>query len=67
MLASQRNGTLYVGHSDNLSKRVWQHREKMFPGFTARYGVSMLVRYEVHDSREGAKIRERQIKKWNRA
>ncbi len=61
IVARQPNGTLYTGHTDALSKRIWQHREKAFPGFTATYGVMMLVWYEVHDSRE------RQIKKWNRA
>ena len=67
ILASQMNGTLYTGHTDALSKRIWQHKEKVHPGFTAKYGVDMLVWYEVHDSREGAFRREQQIKKWNRA
>jgi putative endonuclease len=66
-LASRRNGTLYVGMTDNLVRRVWEHRSGLFPGFTKKYGVKMLVWYELHESRETAFQRERQIKKWNRA
>ena len=67
LLASDRNGTLYCGHTDDLAERMEQHRTKTFKGFSARYDVTRLVWYEVHDSREGAFLRERQIKKWNRA
>jgi putative endonuclease len=67
ILANRRNGTLYVGMTDDLVKRVWLHKEKVLPGFTKDYGVKFLVWYEVHDSRESAFMRERQIKKWNRA
>ena len=67
MLASERNGTLYVGHTDDLIERVRQHREKARPGFTARYSVDRLVWFEPHDDREAALRRERQIKKWYRA
>ena len=67
ILASQPNGTLYTGQTDDLAQRMWRHREEHFRGFTAKYGVKMLVWYEVHDSREGACLREAQIKKWNRA
>lgn len=67
ILASRRNGTLYVGSSDDLARRVWEHKERLRPGFTARYGVDQLVWYEVHDSREGALQRERLIKRWRRA
>jgi putative endonuclease len=67
ILASQPNGTLYTGHTDSLTKRMWEHREGVRPGFTAKYGVKLLVRYEPHDTREGAFRRERQIKKWNRS
>ena len=66
ILASKRNGTLYVGMTDDLVQRVWMHKEEVLPGFTKEYGVKMLVWYEVHDSRESAFARERQIKKWNR-
>jgi putative endonuclease len=67
MLASQRNGTLYIGMTDNLARRVWEHQTVVVPGFTKRYGVKILVWYELHESRESAFQRERQVKKWNRA
>jgi len=67
MLASKRNGTVYLGMTDDLVKRVWQHRTNLIPGFTQRYGVKMLVWYEQHESRESAFLRERQMKKWSRA
>ena len=66
LLASKRNGTLYVGMTDDLVGRVWQHREGVVPGFTKRYGVKLLVWYKVHESRETAFARERAMKKWNR-
>ena len=67
LLASRRNGTLYVGSTEGLVMRVSQHREKSRPGFTARYGVTRLVWFEVHDTRSSAFQRERQIKEWKRA
>jgi len=67
MLASQRNGTLYIGSTDDLGKRVWEHKEGILKGFTAEYGVRRLVWYEAHVMREGAFTRERQMKKWKRA
>jgi putative endonuclease len=67
ILASRRNGTLYVGMTDDLVRRAWEHRTGAIPGFTKRYGVKLLVWYEAHESREAAFQRERQIKKWNRA
>ncbi|MFZ5671158.1 MAG: GIY-YIG nuclease family protein [Pseudomonadota bacterium] len=67
LLASGPYGTLYCGQTDDLGKRVWQHKTKAYSGFTAKYGVDRLVWYEVHDSREGARAHERAIKKWNRA
>jgi len=66
ILASQRNGTLYVGVTSNLPKRVWEHREGFVEGFTERYGVKQLVWYEVHGEAMAAITREKQIKKWNR-
>jgi putative endonuclease len=66
ILASRRNGTLYTGSTDDLIARVSQHKAKTFQGFTAQYGVDQLVWFEVHDSRDGAFRRERQIKKWKR-
>jgi putative endonuclease len=67
ILAGRRNGTLYIGMTDNLARRVWEHRTGAVPGFTRKYDVKLLVWYEVHDSRESAFRRERQLKKWNRA
>ena len=67
MLAHKKNGTLYIGSTDNLSERIRQHRAKERPGFTAKYNVTRLVWYELHDTREDALVRERQMKKWNRA
>jgi putative endonuclease len=67
MLASGRNGALYIGSTDNIAKRVWQHRERLRPGFTSRYGVTHLVWYESHDTRGGAFRRERRIKEWRRS
>lgn len=67
IVASKRNGTLYIGMTDDLLKRVWQHRTGVVPGFTRDYGVKTLVWYETHESRESAIVRERRMKKWNRA
>ena len=66
LLASGRNGTRYVGHTDSLLDRLRQHHEGSHGGFTARYGVKTLVWYELHESREEAFRRERRIKTWNR-
>jgi len=66
ILASQRNGTLYIGSTDDLSKRTWEHREGVRAGFTRMYGVHLLVWHQAFDTREGAFRRERQMKKWNR-
>jgi putative endonuclease len=67
ILASPRNGTLYFGMTDDLARRTWQHRTGVVAGFTKKYGVKILVWYELHESRESAFKRERQLKKWNRA
>jgi putative endonuclease len=67
MLASQRNGTLYVGVTNDLGRRVGEHKEKVVPGFTKRYGVRMLVWYEIYGDINDAIAREKQIKGWNRA
>jgi putative endonuclease len=67
ILASQRNGTLYVGVTSNLVARTWQHRNHVVEGFTSRYDVTLLVWYELHETMESAILREKQIKKWNRA
>ena len=67
ILTSRRNGTLYVGMTDNIGQRVWQHKSGAIPGFTKKYGLKSLAWYETHETRESAFIRERQIKKWNRS
>ncbi len=67
ILASQRNGTLYVGMTDSLVRRIHQHRAGTYSGFNQRYGVKTLVWFEVFDTRAGAFRRERAIKKWRRA
>jgi putative endonuclease len=67
ILASQRNGTLYIGVTSDLAERIAQHKEKTFGGFTARYGVDKLVYFETHDDADSAILRETQLKKWNRA
>lgn len=67
MLASKRNGTLYIGSTDDLGKRIWEHKSEVFKGFTSRYGVKALVWYEAHETRASAFMRERQMKKWERA
>jgi putative endonuclease len=66
IVASRPYGTLYIGHTDDLARRVFEHREKVRPGFTARYGVTRLVWFETFESREGAFRRERQMKEWRR-
>lgn len=66
MLASKRNGTLYVGVTTDLGQRVWQHKEKSGGGFTQRYGIDRLVYYEVYDEVTLAIQREKQLKKWER-
>jgi putative endonuclease len=67
LLASRRNGTLYVGVTSNLPSRIFQHRSGLIPGFTREYGVKLLVWFEQHATMESAIIREKRIKKWNRA
>jgi len=66
ILASSLNGTLYVGVTSDLVKRVWQHREGLADGFTKQHDIKNLVWYEVHSDITEAIRREKQIKKWNR-
>jgi putative endonuclease len=66
MLASKPYGTLYTGTTSNLVRRIWEHKNKVVPGFTKRYGVDRLVWFEAHQSRDTALQRERQIKEWKR-
>ena len=66
MLASRRNGTLYVGVTSDLIKRLWEHKNDLVEGFTRRYGVHTLVWYEQHESMMAAIQREKAIKEWQR-
>ena len=66
ILASGRNGTIYVGVTSDLPDRMEQHRQGLTPGFTSRYGVKDLVYYEHHETMEMAIAREKRLKKWNR-
>jgi putative endonuclease len=66
LLASQRNGTLYIGVTSDLIDRVYQHRNELDEGFTKRYKIHDLVWYEPHQTMESAIQREKQLKKWDR-
>ena len=66
ILASKRNGTLYIGVTSDLGRRVWEHREELIDGFTKNYGVRMLVHYEVFENVRDAIHRESRLKKWKR-
>jgi putative endonuclease len=67
IMASRKNGTLYVGVSGDPVARIWQHKNDWFEGFTKRYGVKRLVWYEVHEDAEAAIQREKRLKEWHRA
>ena len=67
IMASRRNGTLYIGVTSNLVQRVWNHKQGLVEGFTSKYCVKMLVYFEPHESTESAITREKQLKKWERA
>ncbi|HRQ79932.1 MAG TPA: GIY-YIG nuclease family protein [Azospirillaceae bacterium] len=67
IMASDRNGTLYIGITSDLARRVEEHRTGALQGFTSRYGVRWLVYYEVHDDAENAILREKRLKEWKRA
>ena len=66
ILASRRNGSLYVGVTANLVKRIWEHRNNMTEGFTKRYEIHRLVWYEIHATMESAIRREKRMKDWKR-
>ncbi|MBI2961638.1 MAG: GIY-YIG nuclease family protein [Betaproteobacteria bacterium] len=67
ILASRRNGTLYVGVTSDLIKRIYEHKNDFVDGFTKEYGVHTLVYFELHGDMQAAIEREKRIKKWNRA
>ena len=66
ILASRRNGVLYVGVSSNLVKRIWEHKSDFVDGFTKKYHVHTLVYFELHATMEEAIKREKQLKEWRR-
>ena len=66
ILANQQNGTLYVGRTDDLIKRTWQHKQKLMKGFSSRYGVDKLVYFEVFDDPANMVRREKRLKTWKR-
>ena len=66
ILASRRNGTLYIGVTSDLIKRVWEHKNDFVEGFTKRYGVHTLVWFEIHSTIDAAITREKAIKEWKR-
>lgn len=67
IMASKRNGTIYVGSNDDLARRAWEHRNGVVEGFTKRHGCQLLVWYEVQEDLMGARRREYQMKEWKRA
>jgi putative endonuclease len=67
ILASKRNGTLYIGVTSDLQKRTWEHKSNTVEGFTKKHGVHQLIYYELHDDMVSAITREKQMKKWDRA
>jgi len=66
LLANKKNGTLYIGVTSDLRKRIYQHKNGTYQGFSSKYKTHMLVYYELHESMDAAITREKQIKKWNR-
>jgi len=66
LLASKPNGTLYIGVTSNIIKRIWEHQHSVVEGFTKKYGVHRLVWLEQHETMESAIKREKTLKKWNR-
>ncbi|MHB8920341.1 MAG: GIY-YIG nuclease family protein [Halothiobacillus sp.] len=66
ILASQRNGTLYIGVTSDLIKCIWEHKNNVVEGFTQKYNVHQLVYFEQHQEMLAAITREKQLKKWNR-
>ena len=66
MMASERNGTLYIGVTSDLIARTWQHKNNAVDGFTKKYDVHKLVWYEPHQNMESAILKEKALKKWNR-
>ncbi len=66
MLTNKKKGVLYIGVTSELQKRIWEHKEKIYKGFTAKYNADLLVYYEIFDAPEHAILREKQLKNWHR-
>jgi putative endonuclease len=66
ILASRRNGTLYIGVSNDIMRRTWEHKSDLVAGFTKKYGVHILVWYEMYNDIDAAIAREKRMKRWNR-
>ncbi len=67
ILASKKNGTLYIGVTSDLIKRVWEHKNNMVEGFTKQYNVHILAWYELHERMDTAILREKRLKDWKRS
>jgi putative endonuclease len=67
ILTNKRNGTLYIGVTSDLAKRVWEHKNNIVVGFTKKYNLHQLVWYELHDSMESAILREKRLKEYKRS
>ena len=65
-MTNKRNGTLYIGVTSDLIKRVWEHKNSLAGGFTKRYGLHHLIWYELHETMESAILREKRLKNWKR-
>ena len=66
ILASKRNGTIYIGVTSNVVQRVWQHKKNLVKGFSERHNTHTLVWYEIHETMESALLREKRLKNWHR-
>ena len=66
IICSQRNGTIYIGITNNLGRRIYEHKGKMVPGFTAKYNIDQLVYFEQFENVADALRREKILKKWSR-
>ena len=66
IITNKKNGTLYIGVTSNLIKRMWEHRKKIIDGFSKKHKLQQLIYYELHETLDSAITREKQLKKWNR-
>ncbi len=67
ILASRKDGAIYIGVTNDILRRIYEHRTKAFPGFTSKYNITRLVWFEIYDDPETAISREKELKKWKRA